>query len=86
MMIKDVFKNLNTQEDLDWLDAFKVKHPNLGPTTKEFEQVYETTITNKRWMDKYLETVAKWLVQKTTDDLKVEDDEKEDFKGISLRY
>lgn len=67
MMVKDVFKNLNTQKDLDWLHSFIAKHPDLGPTEKEFGQVFETVVANKRWMDKYLNTVTKWLVEKTGD-------------------
>lgn len=60
-IIKSVFSDLNTQEDLNLIQAFTTNHKNLGSAAGSFQQLTETVIANMHWMDKNFNSVVRWL-------------------------
>ena len=64
-MIKSVFSDLNTKQDLNLIEAFIANHKNLGSAAGAFEQLTETVIANMLWMEKNFNSVVHWLEIKT---------------------
>jgi len=63
-LIANVFQDLNTQADLDLIEAFILKQPDLGSSSNEFANVLEKVKANKRWKDKYSHVIFTWLANK----------------------
>ncbi|CAF0815629.1 unnamed protein product [Brachionus calyciflorus] len=60
-LVKNVLANMNTEFDMKNLDLFQKQHPNLGIASNAFKESLETVSLNKRWMDKYFESISQWL-------------------------
>ena len=60
-LISGVTSALNTDFELSQLIYFRDKHPDLGASTRAFEQAIEKTITNVKWMKDNEDLIGKWL-------------------------
>lgn len=64
-LIKTVYGNLNTQSELNQLEDFLIRHPDLGSASLDFRKTIEIVKTNVRWMNKNFNTISDWLKVKT---------------------
>jgi len=60
-VILAVSKYFMEETKLNELLALKEAHPNLGSSTRGFEQAIEKTRANIKWAKKNLEEIEKWL-------------------------
>ena len=60
-LVSNVFSNLNSEFDLKNLQAFNVRHPDLGVASKAFEETLEIVEANIRWMNTNFNSISEWL-------------------------
>ncbi len=60
-LVSNVFGSLNTELDLKNLQAFGIRHSDLGVALKAYEETLEIVEANIRWMGTNFNSISEWL-------------------------